>query len=246
MASFSTYYFSSTRHKEGSASVFTCFRLAFYHSGSIALGSLLHPMMHILRRMAEATEENIKGPAAVVALCILCPLRCIEKYLMIVDSTALAFMAVSGESYSKSALNGFLLTWKHLSSFIFTRRTANTLVFFGVVIITSLYCSFYPVLLTKIAYNEYGTRSQSSQLPLLVLLYVNIFISKSFIGLFNALVTSLLICLGIDMELNQGLTANGPRYLHDKLDKIMEDANQHPSLRKKPQPGMYQQPQDHE
>jgi hypothetical protein len=57
MASFSTYYFSSTRHKEGSASVGTCLRLAFYHTGSIALACLLHPIVHILR--------------------ILCPFKCI-------------------------------------------------------------------------------------------------------------------------------------------------------------------------
>jgi hypothetical protein len=48
MASLASYYFSSTRYKEGSASVSTAFKFAYMkHAGSLALGGLLLTLIEI-------------------------------------------------------------------------------------------------------------------------------------------------------------------------------------------------------
>jgi hypothetical protein len=152
MSSLSTYYFSSTRYQEGSASVSTAFKFAYmYHAGSIALGALLLTIVQILKRMAEQAERNRRqnGVLAVVGLCALCIINCLEEFLVIFDRAALAYMAVSGEPYCTSGMNGFLLLWKHLFSFFFARRIARTLVFMGVMIMLAFNLLFFWLIMKK-------------------------------------------------------------------------------------------------
>ena len=55
MASAASFYFTSTREAEGSASVSTAFNLVYMkHAGSIALGSGLHTIIAILRGAADS------------------------------------------------------------------------------------------------------------------------------------------------------------------------------------------------
>jgi hypothetical protein len=222
MASLSTYYFSSTRYQEGSASVSTAFKFAYMkHAGSLALGSLLLTIVQILRAAAEILERGSRRNGhiigVVVSLCVRCFIQCLEEFLIIFDRAALGYMAVSGESYCTSGMNGFLLLWKHLFSFYFARRIARTLVFMGVMIMLAMNLLFFWLIMKKSGYLD---ELEYSLLPFAIVCYSSLFISHTFLGLFNAAVTGTLICLGIDMDLNQGQPANGPPDLHDKLDKV--------------------------
>lgn len=59
MASAASFYFTSTRQQEGSASVSTAFNLAYTkHLGSIAFGSGIHTVVHILAEMAEQAARR--------------------------------------------------------------------------------------------------------------------------------------------------------------------------------------------
>merc|ERR1711998_732274 len=88
----------------------------FKHAGSIALGSLLHTIVYILRVLVDAVvnaAEEKGGENGIVVLigCLLkCCVGCLESLIEYLNTTAYAFMAVSGDSYCKSAWNGFLLT----------------------------------------------------------------------------------------------------------------------------------------
>jgi hypothetical protein len=52
--------------------------------------------------------------------------------------------------------------------------------------------------------------------------FFTLFTSWSFLGLFNASVIGTLICLGIDIDLNDDHPVNGPPDLHYKLDKVFQ------------------------
>lgn len=55
MTSAATYYFSSGKDREGSASVMTGFKFAYFkHAGSLALGSLIHVIVIIIRFIVES------------------------------------------------------------------------------------------------------------------------------------------------------------------------------------------------
>ena len=75
-------------------------------------------------------------------------------------------------------------------------------------------------------------------LPFLLVLYGTIFIARSFFGLFETALTGTLICLGVDLDLNQGQLANGPPNLHKSLDKIF-DVDKQVVVVQAPQVGEY-------
>merc|ERR1719230_2306642 len=116
----------------------------FKHAGSIALGSLLHTIVYILRVIVDAVvnaAEKKGGENGIVVLigCLLkCCVGCLESLIEYLNTTAYAFMAISGDPYCKSAWNGFLLNLKHLVKFYFADTLAGMFVFIGILTIVGL------------------------------------------------------------------------------------------------------------
>lgn len=139
------FYFSSNANETGSASVVSGMAIAnFKHSGSIALGSLLHTVVFMIRiivdRIVDASES--KAGRSGVAMCIGCLLKCfvscLESLIEKLNTWAYAFMAISGDPYCKSAWNGFILNLKHLVKFYFADILASLFVFIGMLAISAL------------------------------------------------------------------------------------------------------------
>jgi hypothetical protein len=121
MVSASTYYFDSSMTKpegeqEGEADVSLAFKFTFmYHSGSLAVGSFIIALIQFIRiifltvtqKLKEASGENQLIVCAVK--CAECCLKCIEDVCEYISKAAYAYMAVSGDNFFNSALNGFCL-----------------------------------------------------------------------------------------------------------------------------------------
>ena len=59
MVSASTYYFTSNKDKEGSASVLTGIKFAYFkHAGSLAFGSLVHTIVSIIKWMVDFAADQ--------------------------------------------------------------------------------------------------------------------------------------------------------------------------------------------
>ena len=115
MVSASTYYFDSNEDKDGSASVRTAITFAYIKNfGSIALGSLIQSLIAILDILLNSQDQNEgqEGPAAIIGACFRCCLRCFGDILDYLNVIGLANMSISGDSYCKSAWNGFMLNLK--------------------------------------------------------------------------------------------------------------------------------------
>ena len=218
----STFYFSSSKDKEGSAEVFTGIKLAhFKHCGSLALGGLIHTIMAILRALVEQaarSEGRGGGVAAVIACCAICLVRCMEDIIEYLNKISLAYMAISGESYCTSAWNGFLLNLKHLIKFYFAQTIAAWFVFLGFLFICGVNIGVYYLIIWKSGALH---QMSSSLVPMFMILFISLYMTKVFLGLFNEAVLGTLMSLAVDLDLN-GTPKHGPPDMHTRLAKIYE------------------------
>lgn len=222
MISAAQFYFTSNREKEGSASVMSGMMISnFKHCGSIALGSLLHTIIFFLRLIVEmvmSAAEKKDGQNAILCIvgCLLrCCVSCLESLIEYLNTTAYAFMAISGDSYCKSAWNGFLLNLKHLIKFYFADTLAGMFVFIGMLCIVGLNGGTCYLIM------RYGTKNSdqlhSIWIPMITIMIATLIIAELFIGFFHQAVKATLMCLAVDIELN-GEVKHGTPSFHEKMD----------------------------
>jgi len=72
--------------------------------------------MRIVIKAAERGEER-EGGSKIIGGVVDCCMRCIEGALEMINEGAFANMAVSGDTYCKSAWSGFIITLRHLFKF---------------------------------------------------------------------------------------------------------------------------------
>jgi len=129
MASVSTYYFSSGPNGEGQARVGLAMKWAHVtHTGSIALGSLIHTILlmlvYPLMNYADSLADSGNPGARAMGMCLKCCLKMVEELIEYLNKVAYAYMAITGNKYCSSAWNGFLLNIKHVCQFYLTIQLA--------------------------------------------------------------------------------------------------------------------------
>ena len=123
-------------------------------------------------------------------------------------------MAITGEPYCKSAWNAMLLNLKHLWKFYFAQTIAGWFTFIGYLVITIVNIGLY----MAIVYASGMHNNMSSVIgPVIILLFISLFICHLFLGLFDEAVTGTLFSLAVDMDLNRGEPQYGPPDLHKGL-----------------------------
>lgn len=228
MSSAAQFYFDSNRTKEGSASVCSAGYLAtFKHSGSIALGSLIHTLIFILKIIVEIVNDEAAqndNCAAKVLLCLIkCCVSCLESMIEYLNTMAYAMMAITGDRYCTSAWNGFLMNLKHCVKFYFASSLASGFVLIGMICVVAANMGT-TWLLIQYAFPE-GKSVINIWNPLGVTGIFTFFIAFIFIGPFDDAVTATIMCLAVDLELNNGEPKHGPPSYHSKLDAIFNDDN---------------------
>ena len=131
-----------------------------------------------------------------------------------ITEMGLAFQAVSGDPFCKSAWSGFLLNLKHLAKFYFARSLTGLFVFMGILLNIGVSVGVF-----------YGlTYFMKKDIPLkdagVIAIPVAVFgfvISAVFLSIFGDAVTSLLMCFGIDLELHGYPAKFGPPNFHERL-----------------------------
>lgn len=116
------YYFSSNSEQEGEAKVLLATKTSILrHSGSIALGSMIHAIVMILKALIDAAtraeSESGDGVNACLLKCVQCCCHCIESLIEYLNKSAYAMCAISGDPYCRSAWNGYMMVLKHLYPF---------------------------------------------------------------------------------------------------------------------------------
>jgi hypothetical protein len=233
MVSATTYYFSSIKDPktgervDGTADVALGFKFTYmYHAGSLAVGSFIIALIQFIRivfmtiaKQAERASGN--NPAVKAVVCVAaCLLKCIEKICDYINKAAYAYMAVSGDNFCSSAWNGFLLNVKHCLKFGWANFLANMFIVLGKVGIVVLNCFSCYMIMKYVTKDLQEISSPAS--PIAIVAIVTYVSASIFLGLFDEAVLSMMTCLAIDTDLNDGVPIYGPKTFHDSF-KIGSD-----------------------
>lgn len=127
-------------------------------------------------------------------------------------------MAVSGEGFCTSAWNGFLLNMKHVMEFAWANTLAMLFIFTGKISLVAVNCGFLYFTMSFITKDFSGPDAVSSVWgPIVVVAIITYVAASVFLGLFSNTVLSLMTCLAIDIDLNDGEPKYGPPTFHDSL-----------------------------
>jgi len=231
MVSASTYYFDHTEAKRegGVADVGYAFRIAYFnHAGSLAFGSCIIAIIQFIRiifvTLAEQAQKASGDNAAVkiIVSCANCCLKSLEKICDYINKGAYAYMAVSGDSFCKSAWNGFLLNMKHCLEFGFANFLASAFIFLGKVGLVVLNCFSCYMIMKHITKDIEEISSPAG--PLAVVGVVTYISASIFLGIFDETVMALMTCLAIDTDLNIH-PKFGPSTFHDHLETMPKPVN---------------------
>lgn len=183
-----------------------------------------------MANLAESIERHTSGqsedPASVafkvVCCCCNCCANCCMEIIEFVSTQGYAYMAVSGDPFCSSCESGFLLFLKHCGSFMLTNFFAKFFIFLGkmsVVLLNGI--SVYIFL--KYVTGDLDELSALAGGPwILMFLLTYIFVSL-FLGIFEQIVQSLMMCYAIDTDIN-GEAINGPpafRNFHSEREELI-------------------------
>jgi len=199
------FYFSSNKAHSGSAGVCSSSWLAsMTHIGSIALGSFIHMIvvwLDILCNMlADVGRDSENACFKLIACLVVCWVRCIEAAIEHLNSLAFAMVAISGDSYCKSAWNGFLLNLKHCIKFYLAKSFASGFVFLGILAVVAANMGTC-WLLMKEAFPE-AQQVTNIWGPISTIGVATFVTAILFLGTFDEAVQATLLCFAVDMELN--------------------------------------------
>lgn len=243
MVSTSTYYWSSNSMAEGDGDVALGFSYCFVHFGSLAIGSFIIALIRFIRitfmyaaQQAEKSSGDNAGVKAIVR-CAECILACIEKICDYINDSAYAYQAVTGDSFCASAWSAFMLQLRHMLKFSFAQLIAKIFILLGKVGITAgnMVSCYY---IMKLVFKDMEGDLEATPIdPPITQAYASValvgvfsyMVASIFLGLLDTAVLSLLTCVAIDLDRNDGVlsTEHGPPTFHDGgLDKY-DTADQH-------------------
>lgn len=119
-----------------------------YHCGSLALGSFILSLFWIIRGLFEYIGEKMNKASGenactkCLVCCIMCCLDCFDRFMRFLTTNAYIYMAISGDSFCKSALHAFLLVLKNKAKFAFVNGIEGIFMFlakFCISIFTTLF-----------------------------------------------------------------------------------------------------------
>ena len=148
---------------------------------------------------------------------MMCLISCIQSYIDYIDHIAIAFMAVSGDSFCTSAWNGFLINLKHCVKFYFAQDIGGFFIFMGVLFITGINTLVFYGLV-----HVGNTSGADPLIPLIAMGVLSFLLSCITLGLFDDAIRATLMCFAVDMDLNNGSPKFGPPTFHEKLEVIMD------------------------
>ena len=227
LVSASTYYFNSNgvNGQEGDAEVGTGFTYAIYHTGSLAIAAFIIAIIRLIRfifyNIARKLEEQSGDNCAVkyIVRCAECVLWCIEKICDYINSSALAYQAVTGQHFCESAWDMLMLQLKHFGIFSFANFFAKVFIFMGKISITG--ANLYTCYALMGAFGNLDAASPdqvSSSLSILFIVgFVTYLAASVFLSVLETAVLAMLTSHAIDLDVNNGNPQCGPPTFYAKI-----------------------------
>lgn len=127
-------------------------------------------------------------------------------------------MAITGDSYCRSAWNGFLMNTKHLIEYQLALFLASLFVVLGKLMIAAANGLTFWLIVTYATKEQDNANSIIGSLVIVILF--SLITASIFLSQFDEAALATLMSMAIDQELNNGEPKFGPPTYHDKLNKI--------------------------
>ena len=171
--------------------------------GSLALSSVINGIIFMLRTLTQAFNKINCGES----LCQDCYIRGFIDYS---GNVSLAYMSISGDNFTVSSRNGFLINLKYCSKYYFSKKVTKFFIFRGIIFISLLNVFLYSRALSALGDVVYNEVLVFIGIASLIVCFTNL-------GIYQWAITATLLCLAVDMDLNGEKPYFGPPKFHEKM-----------------------------
>ena len=125
-----------TRDKEAmSCPLGSSFCRAFYHTGTIACGSLIIGIIRFIRWLIDYLDKKMKGFDNDVMKCFrkccMCCLWCLEKFMKFVNRNIYIMTAIKGTNFCQSGKDAFNLLMRNIARVVVLNCVVGFVLFIG-------------------------------------------------------------------------------------------------------------------
>ncbi len=207
-------------------------RSVFYHAGTIAFGSFLIAICKLLRVILEFISNRLKdknGNENKLVKCVLCCCKCcmccLENFLKYINRHAFIITSIYSLNFIRAASKAFKLVTTNIVRVSVVDRISYFLLFLSNLSITAIcgVASFY-FFTKKIPFNALQSYTPDLNyyfLPMSAIIVGVFFIGKLFFDVFSMGIDTLLICVLIDVDKNDG-SKSRPYFMSKELRKILK------------------------
>eukprot|EP00004_Rigifila_ramosa_P018987 TRINITY_DN4792_c0_g1_i2.p1 TRINITY_DN4792_c0_g1~~TRINITY_DN4792_c0_g1_i2.p1 ORF type:complete len:603 (+),score=162.94 TRINITY_DN4792_c0_g1_i2:132-1940(+) len=221
----SAWYWSRDKRSIGSSPVSSALvRTLRYHSGSLALGSLVLAIVQFIRAALHYVSEKTKQEQEenfllkIVCSCAKCLAACFERFIQFLNENAYIEIAVYGYSFCESSRRAFSLLLRNILRVATINTIGDFLLFLGKIFIGFL-CSLIAFWILQ--ENEGNNGVQNPLWPCLIVFLVSFSIGSVFMSVMEMTIDTILLCFCEDCERNDG-SVNKPFYMSDDLKAFVE------------------------
>ncbi|XP_069795511.1 choline transporter-like protein 5 isoform X2 [Narcine bancroftii] len=201
-----------------------------YHTGSLALGSLILALVQMIRVVLEYLDNKLKGAqnqfAKFLLCCLKCCFWCLEKFIKLLNRNAYIMIAIYGKNFCTSAKEAFFLLMRNVVRVAVLDKVTDFLLFLGKLLIVGgvgvLAFFFFTRRITIVAgeapsLNYYWV-------PLATVIFGSYLIAHGFFSVYAMCVDTLFLCFLEDLERNDG-SEERPYFMSKTLMKILRKTN---------------------
>uniref|UniRef100_A0A5K3FMV1 Choline transporter-like protein n=1 Tax=Mesocestoides corti TaxID=53468 RepID=A0A5K3FMV1_MESCO len=242
---FASFYFSDHHRRHGSsgqrrrqwgccgaALLLSTFSTAlFYHTGSLALGSLLITLFSLIRMILLRLQRKLKlaeNPVAKFFLrCMCCCFWCLEKFLRFLNKNAYIIMAIYGHGFCRSARDAFGLILRNVVRVFVVEKTTDFILFVGKITVCAFSsCVAYAYMSGRVSNfllinSEQGLHLNYMIIPILVIALASYLVAKAFFTVYEIGADTIFVCVCEDLERNDG-TPEKPYFMGQSMMRTLK------------------------
>jgi hypothetical protein len=198
-----------------------------YHSGSVALGSLIVALIQLvkyyLQYLAEQQKKVKNKIMEMVFRCLAYLIWCVEKCVKFLNKNAYIQIAILGKKFCWAAKDAFWLIFRNAMRIAICAMIAPFVKRFGVLFVM-VFTTFVGYQLLNVVFDDLS----SPVGPCAVFLLIGNMVGRLVMGVFGMAVDTALQCFVMDEELNGTVGDHTPpqlkQFLADNKDAVTKDA----------------------
>lgn len=174
----------------------------FYHTGSLAFGSLIITIIQIIRLILEYIDQKTKGTentfVKFLLKCFKCYFWCLEKVFKFINRNGYAMMAIHGDNFFTSCRKAFELILRNCVRVAILNWTGDFTLFLGKIFVSSLTTGI------SLYFFSQDETITFILIPGIIIFILSFIVSGAFTNLFEIGIDSVFLCFMEDEEQNDG------------------------------------------